>query len=206
MRYVVCVTKAMQRMSHARGKLGGVSNQQLPGSVLWFTGFSGAGKTTIATATADRLHALGVTTESLDGDQLRALMPAGFTPADRDAHIRRVAYLASRLEHHGVTVLCALISPYRESRDWARSICRRFIEIHVSTPLETCEARDVKGLYAQARRGELAQFTGLDDRYDPPVDPEVTLDTRRLSVAKAADEVVAAWSHRVGAATVVSRR
>ena len=177
-----------------------------PGSVLWFTGLSGAGKTTIATAVAERLIARGVKCELLDGDALRALMPTGFSPDERDAHIRRVAFLASRLEHHGITVVCALISPYRLSRDWARTICRRFVEIHVATPLATCEARDVKGLYARARRGEIQNFTGIDDPYEPPIDAELTLDSRELSVSDAADAVLGAWSSHVGATGVPTAR
>jgi adenylyl-sulfate kinase len=121
---------------------------------------------------------------------VRALAPTGFTRADRDAHVRRVGFLASRLEHHGITVICALISPYIETRAQVRQLCRRFVEVHVSTPLAECERRDVKGLYAKARRGELANFTGIDDPYEPPLDAEVTLDTRQLTVDEAVGQLV----------------
>ena len=162
-------------------------------AVLWFTGLSGAGKTTIAREVLERLAQGGAKAEYLDGDILRGVFPdTGFTRPERDAHVRRVGFLASRLEHHGVVVICSLISPYVESRAAVRAMCRRFVEIHVSTPLEECERRDVKGLYRRARRGEIVHFTGLDDPYEPPPDPELRIDTRRLSVAAAADLVMAA--------------
>ena len=166
-------------------------NEPVP-AVLWFTGLSGAGKTTIAAAVERALRARGIRTELLDGDAVRQLSPTGFSRADRDAHVRRVGFLASRLEHHGVTVVCALISPYAESRDFVRTLCRRFIEIHVSTPIAECERRDVKGLYARARRGEIAQFTGIDDPYEPPAAPELTLDTTTLTLDEAVARVLSA--------------
>jgi adenylylsulfate kinase len=113
----------------------------------------------------------------------------GFTRPERDAHIRRVGYLASRLEHHGVIVIAALVSPYRSSRDFVRGLCRRFVEVFVATPLVECERRDVKGLYARARRGEIANFTGIDDPYEPPESPELVVDTTGLSVDEAADQI-----------------
>jgi adenylyl-sulfate kinase len=136
---------------------------------------------------------MGVPTELLDGDAVRSLLPTGFSRAERDLHIRRVGFLASRLEHHGVTVICALISPYAESRAWVRQQCRRFVEIHVSTPLEECERRDVKGLYAAARRGEIASFTGVGDPYEPPVAPELTIDTSTVPLSVAVERVLSAW-------------
>lgn len=156
--------------------------QRVP-SVLWFTGLSGAGKSTIARAVFQELERRNVAAEYLDGDAIRDLLPgSGFTRAERDAHVKRVGFLASRLEHHGVCVVCALISPYRDTRDALRRQCRRFIEVYVATPLEECEGRDVKGLYARARRGEIRNFTGLDDPYEPPVSPEITIDTRTTPV------------------------
>jgi adenylylsulfate kinase len=99
--------------------------------------------------------------------------------------------MASRLAAHGVTVVTSFVSPYRESREFVRALCPRFVEIHVSTPLEECERRDVKGLYARARRGEIRNFTGLDDPYEPPEHPELTLDTRALSVEQCVEQVLA---------------
>jgi adenylylsulfate kinase len=166
-------------------------------AVLWFTGLSGAGKSTIATEVHERLRRLKAPVEYLDGDALRDVLPTtGFTRAERDAHVKRVGFLASRLEHHGVIVICALISPYREAREFARRQAQRFIEIHVSTPLRECERRDVKGLYVRARRGEIANFTGLDDPYEAPVAAELTIDTSHLTIAQAADLVMAALEPR----------
>ncbi len=124
--------------------------------------------------------------------------PAGFSRADRDAHGQRVGFLASRLEHHGVTVVCALISPYAETRQYVRRLCRRFVEIYVATPLAECE-RDPKGLYRRARQGEITHFTGIDDPYEPPPDPELVLDTMALSVDTAVQAVLAARDRAAGA-------
>src|SRR6185295_5202034 len=128
----------------------------------------------------------------LDGDAIREVFPAtGFDRAARDAHIRRVGFLASRLERHGVTVVASLVSPYEASRRFVRDLCRRFTEVYVATPLEECERRDIKGLYAKARRGEIKQFTGIDDPYEVPAGPELVLDTTRLSVNEGAEMVLA---------------
>jgi adenylylsulfate kinase len=160
--------------------------------VLWFTGLSGSGKSTIATRVRAELESRGVEVEYLDGDALREVFPnTGFTRAEREEHLRRTGYMASRLAAHGVTVVASLVSPYRESRDFIRKLCREFVEIYVATPLEECERRDVKGLYARARRGELRNFTGIDDPYEPPETPELTLDTRVLSVEQCVAEVLA---------------
>ena len=161
------------------------------GAVVWFTGLSGAGKTTIAREVYERLRRLGARVELLDGDEIRSVFPnTGFSRSERDAHVRRVGFLASRLERHGVTVIASLVSPYRESRDFVRSLCERFVEIHVSTPLTECERRDPKGLYRRARAGEIAQFTGIDDPYERPESPELTIDARALAVDDAAGRVV----------------
>ena len=162
------------------------------GRVLWFTGLSGSGKSTVARQVVAALEARGEPVEYLDGDTIRDIFPGtGFSREERDAHIRRVGYLASRLERHGITVVASLVSPYRASRDFVRGLCRRFTEIWVATPLEECERRDVKGLYARARRGEITRFTGLDDPYEPPLAPELVLDTTHLTVDQAAEVVVA---------------
>jgi adenylyl-sulfate kinase len=155
---------------------------------------SGAGKSTIASAVARELIEREIRTEYLDGDAVRLLSPAGFLRADRDAHVRRVGFLASRLEYHGVTVVCALISPYADTRLHVRRLCRRFVEIHVATPLAECERRDVKGLYARARRGEITHFTGIDDPYEAPAHPELVLDTTRLSPSEAVHKVLTMWA------------
>jgi adenylylsulfate kinase len=163
--------------------------------VLWFTGLSGSGKSTIATRVHEELVRQGIESEYIDGDALREVFPnTGFTRADREEHLRRTGYMASRLAAHGVTVIASFVSPYRESRDFVRRLCRHFLEIYVATPLDECERRDVKGLYARARRGEIRNFTGIDDPYEPPEHPELTLDTRTLSV----DQSVAKVLERLG--------
>ncbi len=163
--------------------------------MLWFTGLSGSGKSTIAVRVHEELARRGVDVEYIDGDALREVFPnTGFTRAEREEHLRRTGYMASRLAAHGVTVVASFVSPYRESRDFIRRLCPEFLEIYVATPLEECERRDVKGLYARARRGEIKNFTGIDDPYEPPRHPELTLDTRALSV----DECVAQVLERTG--------
>jgi len=160
--------------------------------VLWFTGLSGSGKSTIATRVHQDLLRRGVDVEYIDGDALREVFPqTGFTREQREEHLRRTGYMASRLAAHGVTVVASFVSPYRESRDFIRTLCPKFAEIYVATPLDECERRDVKGLYARARRGEIRNFTGIDDPYEVPEHPELSLDTRALSVEQAVNQVLA---------------
>jgi adenylylsulfate kinase len=178
-------TLAAQAMSRSSGT-------RAPAPVLWFTGLSGSGKSTIATRVHEELVRRGVPVEYIDGDALREVFPnTGFTRAEREEHLRRTGYMASRLAAHGVTVVASFVSPYRESRDFIRRLCRKFSEIYVATSLDECERRDVKGLYARARRGELRNFTGIDDPYEPPEQPELTLDTQALSVEQCVAKVVA---------------
>ena len=163
---------------------------QLHPGVIWFTGLPGSGKSTLAAALAERLERAGSRVERLDGDELRELFPrTGFDAASRDEHARRVAHAASLLEKHGVTVVVSLVSPYARSREFARGLCRRFVEIHVSTPQAECERRDPKGLYARARRGEIKDFTGVGDPYETPEKPELALDASRLGVPQAGEIV-----------------
>ncbi len=159
--------------------------------MLWFTGLSGSGKSTIAVRVHEELARRGVEVEYIDGDALREVFPdTGFTRAEREEHLRRTGYMASRLAAHGVTVVASFVSPYRESREFIRKQCREFVEIYVATPLEECERRDVKGLYARARRGEIKNFTGIDDPYETPENPELTLDTHALSVEECVHRVI----------------
>jgi adenylylsulfate kinase len=169
-----------------------VSGTRSPAPVLWFTGLSGSGKSTIAVRVHEVLAGRGTEVEYIDGDALRELFPTtGFTRDAREEHLRRTGYMASRLAAHGVTVVASFVSPYRESREFIRRLCPGYVEIYVATPLEECERRDVKGLYARARRGEIRNFTGIDDPYEAPERPELTLDTRALSVDQCVDAVLA---------------
>jgi adenylylsulfate kinase len=179
----------------------GTNSSRRP-AVLWFTGLSGAGKSTIASAVVRELVAQGVRTEYLDGDAVRVLSPTGFTREDRDAHVRRVGFLASRLEHHGVTVVCALISPYADARSQVRALCDNFLEIHVATPISECERRDVKGLYGRARRGEITHFTGIDDPYEAPQNPDLAIDTTAVSLDASVRRVIDAWTVATSAQAV----
>jgi adenylylsulfate kinase len=173
--------------------------EQIQPVVMWFTGLSGSGKSSVADWVADALRHRGLRVERLDGDTIRDIFPTtGYSRPERDAHIKRVGYLASKLETNGVFVVASFVSPYREARDFVRGLCRHFIEIHVSTPLEVCERRDTKGLYARARRGELAQFTGVDDPYEAPSQPDLVLDMSALSVESAGSRVLALLAGPVG--------
>jgi bifunctional enzyme CysN/CysC len=162
--------------------------------VLWFTGLSGAGKSTIANLVEKQLHAKGHMTYLLDGDNVRHGLnrDLGFTDADRVENIRRVAEVAGLMTDAGLIVLVSFISPFRSERLMARERVEKgeFIEIYVNTPLAEAEKRDVKGLYAKARRGEIKNFTGIDSDYEAPEHPEITVDTVKVSAAEAADRIV----------------
>ena len=173
--------------------------QEASPSVIWFTGLSGSGKSTISHQVTDALRAGGLKVEHLDGDSVRAIFPnTGFTRPERDAHIRRVGFLASRLESHGIFVVASFVSPYKESRDAVRAMCRSFIEVHVATPLEECERRDVKGLYQKARRGEISNFTGISDPYEAPEHAELVIDTLSVPVETAVQQVMSEVTRRLG--------
>ena len=164
---------------------------QKNGFVLWLTGLSGAGKTTIAEALYQRLDAMGVGYERLDGDVLRGVFPnTGFSKEARDEHIRRVGFMASRLEHHGVIVIASFISPYREARQFVRNLCDNFIEVHVRASLEECRKRDVKGLYEKVANGEIKNFTGIDDPYEAPENPEIVVDTVNQTVDESVSQIM----------------
>lgn len=159
--------------------------------VIWFTGLSGAGKTTLAEKLAAYFKENGVKCELLDGDTVRNIFPqTGFAKKDRDEHVKRMGFLASMLERNGVTVVASFISPYRESRDFVRKMCRNFVEVYVSTSLEVCEKRDVKGLYKKARRGEIKSFTGIDEPYEAPLHPEITINTAEETVEESLERLI----------------
>lgn len=163
-------------------------------AVIWFTGLSGSGKSTIASALEKRLFALGRHTYVLDGDNVRHGLnrDLGFTDADRVENIRRISEVARLMVDAGLLVIVSFISPFRSERDAARSLMGEgdFLEVFVDAPLDVCEARDPKGLYKKARRREIMNFTGIDSRYEPPETPDAHLDTARLSVESAVDELL----------------
>jgi sulfate adenylyltransferase len=151
------------------------------GACIWFTGLSGAGKSTTAEVLTVLLLEHGRQVTVLDGDVVRTHLSKGlgFSKDDRDTNIRRIGYVAAEIVRHGGLVICAAVSPYRATRNDVRGMLApgHFVEVFVDTPLDVCEARDVKGMYAKARRGEIKDFTGIDDPYEPPLHPELTLDT-----------------------------
>lgn len=163
---------------------------QQRGVTVWFTGLSGAGKTTITTAVEKELIARGCGIEILDGDIVRENLTKGlgFSKEDRDENIRRIGFVSHLLTRHGVIVLVSAISPYRAIREEVREKIGNFVEVFVNAPLSVCEERDVKGLYKKARAGEIKNFTGVSDPYEPPANPEVEcrtdLETLEESVAK----------------------
>jgi sulfate adenylyltransferase len=163
------------------------------GVCLWFTGLSGAGKSTTAEVLTSLLLERGRQITILDGDVVRTHLSKGlgFSPEDRDTNILRIGFVASEITHHGGTAICAAISPYRATRNEVRKMVGdNFIEIYVDTPIEVCESRDVKGMYARARRGQITGFTGVDDPYEEPVNPEIILDTVNNDAAANAQRIV----------------
>ena len=172
----------------------GSANAMHEGFTLWFTGLSGAGKTTISDRVERALRARGVPVEVLDGDVVRTNLSKGlgFSKEDRDENIRRIGFVAHLLTRNGVAVIVAAISPYREIRDEVRSRIGRFVEVYVECPIETLVERDVKGLYKKALAGEIANFTGVSDPYEAPLNPEVVVRTDREAVEESAERVLAA--------------
>jgi adenylylsulfate kinase len=162
------------------------------GFCLWFTGLSGSGKSTVAAAVVDELRRRGHRVELLDGDEVRENLSAGlgFSKADRDTNIRRIGWVAALLARNGVVAVTAAISPYRAVRDEVRGKIDHFVEVFVDTPIEVCEERDVKGLYEKARAGEIPEFTGVSDPYEPPTAPEVRVVTHDRDVSASAAQVI----------------
>ena len=163
------------------------------GVTVWLTGLSGAGKTTIANGLKDLAKERGRLVDVLDGDVVRQNLSKGlgFSKEDRDANIRRIAFVSQLLTRHGAFVIVAAISPYRAVRDEAREMIGNFVEVHVRCPIDELVKRDTKGLYAKAIAGEIENFTGISDPYEEPLSPEVTVDTDQetpeVSLAKIAE-------------------
>jgi adenylylsulfate kinase len=180
-----------------KGKKEHMANEN--GFTLWFTGLSGAGKTTISHLVETELRERGSRVEVLDGDVVRENLSKGlgFSKQDRDTNIRRIGFVADLLSRNGVPVITAAISPYRELRDEARELMAgRFIEVFVNASVEVCAERDVKGLYEKAFKGEIKEFTGVSDPYEPPLDAEITLDTEKQSAEESAAQVIAFLEQR----------
>ena len=157
--------------------------------LLWFTGLSGSGKSTIANAVDQALIGAGIHSYILDGDNVRKGLNnnLGFSPQDRTENIRRIAEVANLMVDAGLVVLAAFVSPYREDRENIKQIvgAHNFVEIFINTPLEECERRDVKGLYARARKGEISNFTGINAPYEAPVNPDIEIDTTKMTIEEA---------------------
>lgn len=160
--------------------------------VLWFTGLSGAGKTTIATEIRNRLHRNGVRVELLDGDEIRSSLSSdlGFSRKDRDLQVQRIGWIANLLSRNNVVVLVSAISPYREARNKALAGLQRGLEIFIDAPLETVIARDTKGLYQKAKSGEIKGLTGVDDPYEYPEFPDLRINTAEKSLQESVEEVL----------------
>jgi adenylyl-sulfate kinase len=169
------------------------------GFTLWFTGLSGAGKTTISEILEEQLRARGSKLEILDGDVVRENLSKGlgFSKEDRDTNIRRIAFVADLLSRNGTPVITAAISPYRSIRDEAREMMGdRFIEVYIKASVDACAERDVKGLYAKAFSGEIKEFTGVSDPYEEPLNPEVIISTEEEEPAESAAKLMAYLEER----------
>lgn len=171
------------------------------GVTVWLTGLPSSGKTTVARALAARLTGSGRRVEVLDGDLVRTHLTRdlGFSREDRDENVRRIGFVAHLLSRNGVVAVCSVISPYRSARDEVRALHDghgpgRFFEVHVAAPVEACAGRDVKGLYARQRAGEIAGLTGVDDPYEPPLRPELVLQTHLETVEESVDRLLQALS------------
>jgi len=166
------------------------------GATLWLTGLPSAGKTTLALALAERLHERGVDVEILDGDEIRTHLSSGlgFSRVDRDVHVDRIGFVAELLASHGVLVVVPVIAPYEQARRKVREHHRangtRLLQVHVSTSVDVCAQRDVKGLYAKVFRGEISSMTGVDDPYEIPADPELRIDTATVDRADAVAQLL----------------
>jgi adenylylsulfate kinase len=175
-----------------RNKLGELGTVTQQGFTLWLTGLSGAGKTTVAVALENELHQRGLLIERLDGDTVREGLTRdlGFSKEDRDKNIERVSFVARLLSRNRVGVVASFISPYREARDKVRSITTNFIEVYVNAPLDVCAARDVKGLYAKAFAGQIQGFTGVNDPYEAPENPEIVLHTDQETLEESVGKII----------------
>jgi adenylyl-sulfate kinase len=162
------------------------------GFTLWFTGLSGSGKSTISERVAHRLQKMGLPVEILDGDIVRTHLSKGlsFSQEDRDENVKRVGFVCQLLTRNGVPNIASVISPYRAARDYNRQKIKNFVEVYVACPVEVCAQRDVKGLYQKAMAGEIKHFTGVDDPYEEPLNPEITCHTDKESIVESVEKVI----------------
>ncbi|MGC8581246.1 MAG: adenylyl-sulfate kinase [Thermoplasmata archaeon] len=165
---------------------------QKNGVVLWFTGLPASGKTTLGKAVQSILRLNNIQVELLDGDEVRQgiSFDLGFSKEDREKHAKRVVYISKLLERNGVFVIVTLISPYKETREYARKNLQNFVEIHVKAPVEVCIKRDPKGLYKKALSGEIHHFTGIDDPYEEPENPELIIETSKYSIDQCVGQIL----------------
>jgi len=170
----------------------------MEGFTLWFTGLSGSGKSTLAERVKNELLERGMRVELLDGDEFRTTLSKGlgFSKEDRDTNIRRIGYVAKLLTRNGVVAITAAISPYRDVRDEQRQKIGRFFDVYTECDLDTLEARDVKGLYKKARAGQIKNFTGVDDPYEPPVKPDVHCNTAKEGLDESYEKILAGLERR----------
>jgi adenylylsulfate kinase len=162
------------------------------GFTLWFTGLSGSGKSTISERVVLKLQKMGLPVEILDGDIVRTHLSKGlgFSREDRDENIKRVGFICQLLTRNGVPNIASVISPYRAARDYNRQKIKNFVEVYVACPVEVCAQRDVKGLYQKAMAGEIKHFTGVDDPYEEPLNPEIICHTDKESIEESVEKVV----------------
>jgi adenylylsulfate kinase len=163
------------------------------GFTIWFTGLSGSGKSTLSEIIEQRLLARGRNVEILDGDVVRTHLSKGlgFSKEDRDTNIKRIAFVCSLLTRNGVVCISAAIAPYREAREWARQEIGNFVEIYVNCPLEVCRQRDVKGLYKLVDEGKMKNFTGVDDPYEAPENPDLVVETDKETIDESVERILA---------------
>jgi adenylylsulfate kinase len=163
------------------------------GFTLWFTGLSGAGKSTLSEIIEQRLKARGLKVEVLDGDVVRTHLSKGlgFSREDRDTNIKRIAFVCNLLTRNGVACISAAISPYRETRAWARTQIGNFVEVYVKCPIDVCRQRDVKGLYKLADEGKIKEFTGVSDPYEEPEHPELVVETDKETIEQSVARILA---------------
>jgi adenylylsulfate kinase len=163
------------------------------GFTIWFTGLSGSGKSTLSEIIAQRLQARGRNVEILDGDVVRTHLSKGlgFSKEDRDTNIKRIAFVCSLLTRNGVVCISAAIAPYRDARAWARQEIGNFVEIYVNCPLEVCRQRDVKGLYKLVDEGKMKNFTGVDDPYEAPENPDLVIETAKETIEESVTRILA---------------